>query len=336
MTKVTRLTLEQGGGLEHRRLHLREISDDTDAPLETVGQDIRAARQRKGEDLATVSRVLKIRKDHLEALEEGNITALPGRPYAIGFLRSYAEYLGLDPAQCVERLKAEIAGRDGNDEAMPQLAVEEERQLPQGSLIFLVLLVIAVVYGGYYLSVSANRMLSEPVQPVPARLVKETAAPGITEPAANTPTTGNGTQSDGDASGEAQPDTTGDTVAAVPPAASGEDWPTEEQQASLPTGTVYGRGNDNARVELRVYQPTRVLVQGPDKTVYINRTLRPGDSYHAPNIVGLTLTTPDGGAIEIILDGSSMGFAGKRGTTTEAISLDPQSIVDRRSGARSG
>ncbi|MGQ0740900.1 MAG: helix-turn-helix domain-containing protein, partial [Alphaproteobacteria bacterium] len=149
MTKVTRLTLEQGGGLEQRRLHLREISDEADAPLETVGQDIRAARQRKGEELATVSRALKIRKDHLEALEEGNIEALPGRPYAIGFLRSYAEYLGLDPAQCVERFKAEIAGREDDGENQPQLNVEDERRMPQGSLIFLVLLVIAVVYGGY-------------------------------------------------------------------------------------------------------------------------------------------------------------------------------------------
>jgi len=335
MTKVTRLTLEQGGGLEHRRLHLREISDDTDAPLETVGQDIRAARQRKGEDLAAVSRSLKIRKDHLEALEEGNITALPGRPYAIGFLRSYAEYLGLDPVQCVERFKAEIAGRDGSDEPLPQLAVEEERQLPQGSLIFLVLLVIAVVYGGYYLSVSANRMLSEPVTPVPERLVKETA-PAPSKPAASVPPAQTDTQSGNSDSDEAQSGTAGDSVAAISPAASGENAPTEEEQAALPPGRIYGKANENARVELRVYQPTRILVQGPDKAVYINRTLKPGDSYRAPNMVGLTLTTPDGGAIEIILDGASMGFAGKRGVTAEGLSLDPQSIVDHHGGARAG
>ncbi|MDE2501102.1 MAG: helix-turn-helix domain-containing protein, partial [Alphaproteobacteria bacterium] len=79
--------MDDEGGLNRRRIHLREISGDLDAPLETVGQDLRAARLRRGDDLATVSRVLKIRKDHLEALEEDRIEALPGRTYAVGFVR---------------------------------------------------------------------------------------------------------------------------------------------------------------------------------------------------------------------------------------------------------
>src|ERR1051326_7316403 len=91
MAKVTRLTLDNNGGLERRRLHLREISDDMDAPLDTVGQDLRKARQLKGEDLAQISRILKIRKDHLDALEESNFDALPGRAYTIGFARSRSE-----------------------------------------------------------------------------------------------------------------------------------------------------------------------------------------------------------------------------------------------------
>src|SRR6202012_3402157 len=102
MTKVTHLTLEEGGGgLNRRRIHLREISGEADSPLETVGQDLRAARQRRGDALATVSRSLKIRKDHLEALEEDRFEALPGRTYAVGFIRAYADYLGLDAVQCV-------------------------------------------------------------------------------------------------------------------------------------------------------------------------------------------------------------------------------------------
>src|ERR1700756_874353 len=111
MTNVTQLSSDEKGGVAQRRIHLREISDDADAPLETVGQDLRAARLRRGDDLATVSRALKIRKEHLEALEEDRFDALPGRAYAVGFVRSYADFLGLDSLQCVERFKAEIAGR---------------------------------------------------------------------------------------------------------------------------------------------------------------------------------------------------------------------------------
>src|ERR1700748_2011949 len=115
MTKFTQMAANEDASSEdggsRRRIHLREISDDADAPLETVGQDLRAARQRRGDDLASVSRALKIRKDHLEALEEDRFEQLPGRAYAIGFVRSYADYLGIDPVQSVERFKMEIAGR---------------------------------------------------------------------------------------------------------------------------------------------------------------------------------------------------------------------------------
>src|SRR5476651_278992 len=132
MTTVTQMSIEEEGG--RRRIHLREISGDSEAPLETVGQDLRAARLRRGDDLATVSKSLKIRKDHLEAIEEDRLEALPGRTYAVGFVRSYSDYLGLDAAQCVERFKAEIAGRSDTDSAPPVSVIDEDdnRRLPQG------------------------------------------------------------------------------------------------------------------------------------------------------------------------------------------------------------
>src|SRR5471030_3161980 len=111
MTKVTQMSFDEDGGTGRRRIHLREISGDSESPLETVGQDLRAARLRRGDDLATVSRSLKIRKDHLEAVEEDHFNDLPGRTYAIGFVRSYSHYLGLDVTKTVERYKQEISGR---------------------------------------------------------------------------------------------------------------------------------------------------------------------------------------------------------------------------------
>src|SRR6195952_4238412 len=109
------MTLENDGVGDkdgaRRRIHLREISGDGENPLESVGQDLRAARLRRGDEIAAVSRALKIRKDHLEALEEDRPDDLPGRTYALGFIRSYAQYLGLDAARMAERYKQDVAGR---------------------------------------------------------------------------------------------------------------------------------------------------------------------------------------------------------------------------------
>src|SRR5215471_1829581 len=208
MAKLTRITLDNNGELDRRRLHLREISDDLDAPLETVGQDLRKARQLKGEDLTQISRVLKIRRVHLEAVEESNFDALPGRAYTIGFVRSYAAYLGLDPSACVTRLKAEIAGRGGEAKEGPvPISAPRDRKFPQGAVILAVILIIALIYGIYYLIVAMNRLASEPVPPVPPQLA---AQAGLTAPPSPRPSV---TQA---ANTVSQPDPTADANVSAP------------------------------------------------------------------------------------------------------------------------
>lgn len=347
MTKVTRLTLDEEGGLNRRRIHLREISGDLDAPLETVGQDLHAARLRRGDDLATVSRVLKIRKDHLEALEEDRIEALPGRTYAVGFVRSYADYLGLDAVQCVERFKAEIAGR--TDETTPTVTVideDEHRRLPQGWKVIAGVVLVLVLYGAYQLATSADRMLNEPITaPPPQQLAPKPVVahpkPTVVQLAPATPAqTGfTGTLAPQLPATQATP---GQQTAPAAPAPADNNnsaaglQPSGVPAAPLPQGQVYGEQNKNARVILRARQAARILVEGPGGMVYINRTLKPGDTYRVPNLVGLTLTTSDAGAVELDLDGMSMGLLGKGGETVEARSLDPQSVMDRYNNGRPG
>ena len=327
MTKVTHLTVEEGGGQNKRRIHLREISGDMDSPLETVGQDLRAARLRRGDDLATVSRALKIRKDHLEALEEDRIELLPGRTYAVGFARTYAEFLGLDPAACVERFKTQIAGR--GEESTPTITVideDEHRRLPRGWKIVAAVVLVLLVYGVYHLLVpAADKMLSPPVAPVPSQYAPKPAHHAATKQPPKTIAT----QQIGTASTPVSPATNPQAPpaqAAAPP----------QQEAAIPSSHVYGQTNRNTRVVLRVKQTTRVLVQGPDGTTYINRTLNTGDSYLVPDLVGMTLTTADAGAIEVDLDGVAMGTAGRKGQIGETVSLDPQAIADRYNGGRQG
>lgn len=324
MSKVTRLSLDESGELSRKRIHLREISGDLDAALETVGQDLRAARLRRGDDLATVSKALKIRKDHLEALEEDRIEALPGRTYAVGFVRTYADYLGLDAVQCVERYKAEIAGRTEDKEPPPFPDETEERNLPYGWMVVGVIVLLLVIYGAYHLAISADSVANQPVAAVPNQMVpnQETRTANAARPQAGAPVT-----STAGVGGQSLVPGTANTQTAAPPAAMDAPPP------ATSTGQVYGQMNHDARVVLRVKSPTRVLVLGADRRVFINRVLQPGDSYRVPNIVGASLTTPDGGAVEIDLDGQVMGPAGRPSQMTDALSLDPQAIVDRRGRA---
>jgi len=320
MNKITHLTVEEGGAQNRRRIHLREISGDADSPLETVGQDLRSGRLRRGEDLATVSKALKIRKDHLEALEEDRLEALPGRTYAVGFVRTYAEYLGLDTPRVLERYKAQIAGR--LEDPIPTITIiddDDQRRLPQGWKIVVGVVFLLLAYGAYYLiAPAADRMLAPPVAPVPAQLTGKPDTPHkvtVSKP---------------------QPVTTAMVPALQPPAAQNGQVPAAvpgavtpaQQPAALPPGMVYGKQHADARVILRMKASTHIFVKGPGGTVYINRILNPGDSYMVPNVPGVTLWTENGGAVEIDLDGSAMGAAGQNGQAATSVSLDPQAVAD--------
>jgi cytoskeleton protein RodZ len=102
------------------------------------------------------------------------------------------------------------------------------------------------------------------------------------------------------------------------------------------TGETFGAQNHNARVVLRAHALAHVLVEGPGGKVYMNRLLHPGDVYRVPNLVGLSLTTPEGSAVFLELDGQDMGAAGKSGRIAEALSLDPKAIAERRGAGSSG
>jgi transcriptional regulator with XRE-family HTH domain len=62
-----------------------------------VGEQLRVAREAKGLTLEQVAAETRIPQRHLTAMEEGDFAKLPGRTYAVGFARTYAKAVGLDP-----------------------------------------------------------------------------------------------------------------------------------------------------------------------------------------------------------------------------------------------
>jgi cytoskeleton protein RodZ len=340
MTDLTNMSTDEEGGQGRRRIHLREITGAGELPLETVGQDLRAARLRRGDDLASVSKALKIRKDHLEALEEDRLDSLPGKTYAIGFVRSYSQYLGLDPAALVERFKQEISGRTDEHALPPPPAMHEEepRRLPQGWRLIALVVVLLLAYGAYHLF-TAERESSQNTPPPPTETPKVAAA---VAPAQATPSPAI------DASGAAPGGATPSPAASAPaPTSPSQPAATPSPAAGAPAaggpavgpaagGNVYGQQNRNPHVVLRARSATHITVRGNDGTLYINRDLAAGDSYQVRNMSGLTLSTTNGGAVEIDLDGQSMGNAGSDQQPADSLSLDPQAISDHFNSRRPG
>lgn len=137
-----------------------------------VGGLLRASRLRCGEDLDVIAQVLRIRRRHLQAIEDGNFDQLPGTTYAVGFIRTYADYLGLDSDEVVRRFKGEQTLQPGKtpkaDLVFP--SPMSESGIPRGAVVFLGVVIGVIAYGGWYSSTVDNDFFKQWIEPVPARL----------------------------------------------------------------------------------------------------------------------------------------------------------------------
>ncbi len=151
-----------------------------------VGASLRQSRVESGRDLSEASEALRIRRPHLQAIEEGRFDELPGQAYALGFVRAYAEYLELDSDWVIDRFREEVDPGDAN----PDLHFPEPPPVrdwrPRIGVAGAALALAAVAYGGWYYVQNRGEPGNDPVSEAPPDMPGETASapPAETEPQA--------------------------------------------------------------------------------------------------------------------------------------------------------
>jgi cytoskeletal protein RodZ len=83
-----------------------------------IGNSLREARVRQGLDYAQIELGTKIRSKYIKALEDEQFATLPAQPYVKGFLRTYAEFLGLDGQLYVDEYNSRFV-IEGQEDAPP-------------------------------------------------------------------------------------------------------------------------------------------------------------------------------------------------------------------------
>ena len=91
----------------------------------TAGEMLRNARTtgRRKREISTIAKLLCIKEEFLEALESGNYRVIPEDVYILGFARSYAVELGLDPDEVIQKLKKELC-------IVPEEVVDADEEKP--------------------------------------------------------------------------------------------------------------------------------------------------------------------------------------------------------------
>ncbi|MDX6584168.1 MAG: cytoskeleton protein RodZ [Solirubrobacterales bacterium] len=99
-----------------------------------IGETLAAARARAGLEIEAVAERTKIRARYLSALEAERWDELPSRAYGKGFLRTYAELLGLDAETLVDEYRRQVeAGAEPSLHPLGDAVLEGRRRRPQAS-----------------------------------------------------------------------------------------------------------------------------------------------------------------------------------------------------------
>ena len=190
-----------------------------------VGASLRQSRVESGRNLSEASEALRIRRPHLQAIEEGRFDELPGQAYALGFVRAYAEYLELDSDWVIDRYREEMEPGDANQDLHFPEPPPVRDWRPRIGVAGAALALAAVAYGGWYYIQNRDNPGDDLVSEVPPDLLGETAPepPGDLEPRAG-------------AAGSDEPDfaATIDSLAAPGSPLPGSTAPQTPPEAGLP------------------------------------------------------------------------------------------------------
>ncbi|MCI8336013.1 MAG: helix-turn-helix domain-containing protein [Peptococcaceae bacterium] len=152
--------------------------------MQQLGNVLTQAREQMGLTIDDISQITKIRSKYIRALESGNVYEIPGRVYALGFLKSYCEVLNLNYRELQEYFNANYQEKDEFAKHMATAAAVQQpvRQTGISSkrVVVFALLGACILLGGVYFFVNSRGKEAEqpPVVPPIASQQEETNRPG--------------------------------------------------------------------------------------------------------------------------------------------------------------
>ena len=115
-----------------------------------IGERLRVAREEKGIALEEVARLTRIPIRHLEHIERGDWEALPAITYSVGFVRAYANAVGLDGPALGAELRQQLgATRSVGAVSTAYYEPTDPARVPPRSLAILAALIALLIVAGY-------------------------------------------------------------------------------------------------------------------------------------------------------------------------------------------
>ncbi|MBE6468277.1 MAG: helix-turn-helix domain-containing protein [Alphaproteobacteria bacterium] len=287
---------------------VKEEKKEKAPKITKIGAMLKEMRQQKGLKLVDVSKRLCIRKCYLEAIEDSNYKEIPAFPYGIGFIRSYAAFLGLNGENIVELYKEETTASKTKN--MNVLEPQSEATMPSIQHILISLLAIVLIYAAWFFYNQSSEETSEATEyseeasdnyddvVVVEDFKNDNATADQPETVEVISTNEQITVSNdvytGDIKEIAQPSTTeaNPVTPSIQTEVVTDEETTEFVKQEIPTVGVY----------LEILKTTWVEVKDNDK-LYLSKVLQPGELYRVPDGAGKILSVGKYDGVNVYING---------------------------------
>ena len=257
------------------------------------GSGLRAARECLGLTLQDVADITKIRRAYLAAVEAMDLGQLPSRPFAIGYVRAYADALHLDPNRAVARFKEDAPERDGGLRNPVGVTKENDPRVTLMALGGAIVLAAIVIWN------VAQRAMRDNDAPPEVAIITPAPAPTPAAPATV-------------ALGAALPPPVEATVPApyITPGLPGNAPVKVETPAAPrvqgPAKTIYGAAAADSQVTLQAVHNITLVVRVGTKPLF-GQVLTTGEAYRAPNTPGLNFEVSNPQDMDVFVAGQYKG-----------------------------
>ena len=273
----------------------------------TLGMVLQQARLARHMKLSSIAKKLRIKEVYLDALEKGHYHDFPALVYGVGFLRTYAVFLGLNAEELVTRFHRETTDIPDEPLNMPHNA--DPKLMPSAKTIIKSLIALVLLYLVWNVyKAMIETPAPEPDMPIVSQTVTEQGGEIVSAP----------------------------MMADELPNIDGSAQKGEEKAKPLPpllpkrTPVVYGL-KKAARVSLVATDKVWIEVRDVEADqVLLEKTLDVGDKFNPDeDSEGLVLKTTNAGGLDVYIDGKKKKALGNKGQTKAGITLDAAGLTGK-------
>ena len=264
----------------------------------TAGEMLRNARTtgRRKREISTIAKLLCIREEFLTALEEGNYRFIPEDVYILGFARSYAVELGLNPDEVIAKLKRELGLINEDEEEEKTQEPKKEIKINKETLLQWYKTALQYVKKHWKWFAGGAAGLLAIVILLIVLLSGNNAEQNVPEVSS---------------------DNSGNTATVV----------VKEPDFRYPVREKFEiKNRKESRVVLQAEKESWVKIEDGRGTSVFSRVLVPGDVYYMPLSDKYKATFGNVGAIDVWVDGQLIKKLGPANTKKTGISMSPDAL----------